>query len=181
VTICQALLGIAADRMFDPNRSKVPLFPDFFHWVGGATLSVSALINIGLGMDLWHSSSIVWVTFSVWVGVVATIFATYEALKLFPTFGPILGFGHGEKGHVELQESGLGKEGSEQPYELYNKKIWNMNPNVMIGALQILFLITGIVLMTLCSVYLGEGDDDDHLVSADSSSDEIWSSLSYIR
>lgn len=50
LTMIQPFIGLIADRLFDPNRSKVPA-QDQIHWWVGRLLLLLAIVNIFLGID----------------------------------------------------------------------------------------------------------------------------------
>jgi len=49
----QPIIGIMADKLFDPARKGTPIFPDKTHWVLGWGTLALALVNIGLGLDTY--------------------------------------------------------------------------------------------------------------------------------
>jgi hypothetical protein len=51
VTECQPFMGLLADRLFDPKRKKVPVFPDQVHWWIGRVVMVLAVVTIFLGIN----------------------------------------------------------------------------------------------------------------------------------
>jgi len=46
----QPILGFIADKMYDPNRKSIPVWPDKIHWLIGRYSYVAAAINILIGM-----------------------------------------------------------------------------------------------------------------------------------
>jgi hypothetical protein len=49
----QPIIGIMADKLFDPARKGTPIFPDKTHWILGWGSLALALVNIGLGLDAY--------------------------------------------------------------------------------------------------------------------------------
>jgi len=49
--ICQPFIGTLADRLFNPSRTKTPIFPDKVHWFIGWGVMALALVNIALGIN----------------------------------------------------------------------------------------------------------------------------------
>lgn len=48
----QPLLGVAADRLFNPSRSGVPFFPDQLHWWIGRLTHLLGVVNVLFGVWL---------------------------------------------------------------------------------------------------------------------------------
>jgi hypothetical protein len=55
LTIAQVVLGVAANRLWSPDRSGTPVFPDMVHWWLGRTLLVAGAGNCGWGIVLFAS------------------------------------------------------------------------------------------------------------------------------
>jgi len=57
LTILQPNLGVIIDRLYNPKRKYVPI-PDFIHHWIGRFVYVLAIVNIGLGLNLYCVTSI---------------------------------------------------------------------------------------------------------------------------
>ena len=51
-SLLQPVLGVLADRMFDPNRERTPFFPDILHWIVGYGIVLLSLFECYLGMAM---------------------------------------------------------------------------------------------------------------------------------
>lgn len=51
LTELQPFIGLLADRLFDPKRKKVPVFPDQVHWWVGRIAMLLAAVTIFLGIN----------------------------------------------------------------------------------------------------------------------------------
>lgn len=58
-TVVQPIIGAIADKMYDPARSKVPVWPDQIHWWIGRGTSLLALAAIFLGIWVYMPTSLV--------------------------------------------------------------------------------------------------------------------------
>ncbi|KAJ3026686.1 UNVERIFIED_CONTAM: hypothetical protein HDU68_005226 [Siphonaria sp. JEL0065] len=61
----QILLGVVADRLFDPARKSVSLW-DVLHWWLGRGAIIAASANIYLGLELVNASSALFIAYWVW-------------------------------------------------------------------------------------------------------------------
>jgi len=53
-SVITGVLGLVADRMYDPTRTKTPFFPDKLHWWVSRIVVLLGYINIILGIiDFW--------------------------------------------------------------------------------------------------------------------------------
>ncbi len=57
--VVQPIIGGIADKMYDPSRSKAPIWPDQIHWWIGRGTSVIALAAIFLGIREYMPDSLV--------------------------------------------------------------------------------------------------------------------------
>eukprot|EP01114_Cavostelium_apophysatum_P010197 TRINITY_DN2368_c0_g1_i2.p1 TRINITY_DN2368_c0_g1~~TRINITY_DN2368_c0_g1_i2.p1 ORF type:complete len:1022 (-),score=215.75 TRINITY_DN2368_c0_g1_i2:37-3102(-) len=72
--LIQPFLGILADRLYDPMRTSVPIWPDKIHWLVGRYAYVGAVLNVFLGM-IYLEVQVVWyVIFFVWIALVICIY-----------------------------------------------------------------------------------------------------------
>jgi len=53
----QPLIGFLADRFFNPERKRAPIFPDMTHWVLGWTALTLGLINVVLGLQTYGATN----------------------------------------------------------------------------------------------------------------------------
>lgn len=51
--ILQALLGMIADKMYDSERTSIPIFPDRIHQLNGILIFLLATVNVLLGIELY--------------------------------------------------------------------------------------------------------------------------------
>jgi uncharacterized membrane protein YhaH (DUF805 family) len=81
LTMAQPFIGLIADRLFDPSRSKVPA-QDQIHWWVGRLLLVLAIVNIFLGIDRLFINStgayIMYGLFAGWTGLTVAILIANE-------------------------------------------------------------------------------------------------------
>ena len=67
----QIVLGFVINRLFDPNRFRIP-FHDELHWYLGRCLVFLGCINIPLGLSLYSAtmepvSNALYVLFALWI------------------------------------------------------------------------------------------------------------------
>mmetsp|Transcript_6087 Transcript_6087/g.8496 ORF Transcript_6087/g.8496 Transcript_6087/m.8496 type:complete len:582 (+) Transcript_6087:109-1854(+) len=70
--ILQPILGVVADKMFDPNREKTPIFPDKIHWLFGWSSLILGLVNVFLGLVAYGSGTglkIAYLVYAILLGV----------------------------------------------------------------------------------------------------------------
>jgi len=82
IGLSQPIIGIVADKLFDPKRSKTPIFPDMTHWIlgwGGITLG---LINIILGLQQYALRLDLLYAYSVYFAIVVSFLIVFAILKL---------------------------------------------------------------------------------------------------
>lgn len=92
----QPIIGFLADKFFDPNRTKTPIFPDMTHWVLGWVSIILGLINIILGLQYYgNASHSVIVAYCV---IAAATFAFCVGFTIFRLIKPAEG-GHGGGDH----------------------------------------------------------------------------------
>ncbi|KAL7752432.1 hypothetical protein RI367_001966 [Sorochytrium milnesiophthora] len=53
---CQVVLGVVIDRLWTPDRARIPWW-DKLHWVLGYSLAIGTLVNVGLGHVLNGTST----------------------------------------------------------------------------------------------------------------------------
>jgi len=83
----QPVLGVIADRLFDPNRESAPIFPDKIHWVIGWLSLLLGLVNIPLGAFYFPSPQaglIATAAISAIVGGFLIIFAIQNLITKWP-------------------------------------------------------------------------------------------------
>jgi len=75
----QPIVGIISDQMYDPNRTKVPVWPDKVHWYIGRYSFVGAFFNCLLGM-IYYEVHYLW--FVLYVLDILFLIAFYHYLDL---------------------------------------------------------------------------------------------------
>jgi len=55
--ISQPVIGTVADKWFNPDRKRIPAFPDISHWVIGWVTICIALANIQIGLDAYGNAT----------------------------------------------------------------------------------------------------------------------------
>jgi len=78
--IAEPILGLVADRMYDPQRAYIPFFPDRLHWYIGRYSVAVAVLNVLLGMLYLQVEFYWWILFGLWILVFVTI---YHGLEYF--------------------------------------------------------------------------------------------------
>lgn len=86
----QPILGIIADRMFKPNRTGPPIFPDQVHWYVGRVLHIIGLFNIYLGLELIEAHFAVKTINFIWVGFLISVFVFKKQPKDKHAAAPVL-------------------------------------------------------------------------------------------
>lgn len=81
-SVFQGLVGWLADRKFDPNREKLPIFPDRTHQIIGYSLIALAAINIGLGMNVYGLSSNWFIAYGMWILTVILVWVCFTIFKV---------------------------------------------------------------------------------------------------
>jgi hypothetical protein len=69
VVFLNVIMGVVADRMFEPSRTKVPFFPDKVHWWLGRSIFGLAMATIILGMFRHQLATEVIVVFFIVIGL----------------------------------------------------------------------------------------------------------------
>ncbi|HEV7382450.1 MAG TPA: cytochrome b561 domain-containing protein [Dyadobacter sp.] len=81
LTMAQPFIGLIADRLFDPSRSKVPA-QDQIHWWVGRFLLIIAVVNIFLGIDrmfpISNGAYILYALFAAWTALSVAILIAQE-------------------------------------------------------------------------------------------------------
>jgi Eukaryotic cytochrome b561 len=77
LAVLQPVLGVWADKVYDPNRHAAPLFPDGFHALFGWLLYVGSQVTIVLGLILFLGSKYMqspwFIAAAVWIGLVFVV------------------------------------------------------------------------------------------------------------
>jgi len=82
-TIAQPFLGWLADKLWNPKRDKVPVFPDKLHWwLGYATIALSAAAII-TGIIIISGSYVYVAIYGTWMGIVTLVCAIGWLLRLY--------------------------------------------------------------------------------------------------
>lgn len=82
----QPILGTLADRLFDPNRERAPVFPDMIHWILGWLTLLIGLINIAFGLQYYGAIEPVQIAYWV-IGSLMVLF-----LVVFAIVSKVTGF-----------------------------------------------------------------------------------------
>ncbi|KAL6048429.1 hypothetical protein QOT17_018896 [Balamuthia mandrillaris] len=84
LTLIQPVIGVVADRLWFLERKKTPVVPDVLHrWLGRILLGL-AMINIGLGMDLYCvSRTVINLYIAYFVVVIVALMLPHEVIRLF--------------------------------------------------------------------------------------------------
>jgi len=82
IGLSQPIIGIIADKLFDPKRSSTPIFPDMTHWVLGWGSITLGLINIILGLQLYALRLDLLYAYSVYFAIVVSFLIVFALLKL---------------------------------------------------------------------------------------------------
>jgi hypothetical protein len=83
----QPILGIMADKMFNPDRTSTPIFPDIIHWIFGWSAYLLGYVNIILGMRLYGSTEGLVIAFGVCSGVIILFIASFTIFRLIKPAG----------------------------------------------------------------------------------------------
>lgn len=70
----QMILGVVADKLFDPARKQVPFFPDILHWIVGGIAWMLSLLNIYIGMVMMNIHVVLQALYVLWVVVLIALF-----------------------------------------------------------------------------------------------------------
>ncbi|KAJ3142574.1 Eukaryotic translation initiation factor 2D [Physocladia obscura] len=116
IIFAQITLGYAIDRLYEPDRMKIPWWDQLHHW-SGRTLFVLSLINIPLGILLYSTNGVdipspIWIIYTLWIIVLAATIAFLEGRRnLTEHGGPAVAIGGNNFGGHELGGGG-GSNGS---------------------------------------------------------------------
>jgi len=77
--IGQPILGYLADRLFDPHRDAVPIWPDKIHWWVGRLVMVAGVVNIFLGIEVLGIGKLYYCLFAAWLVILGIIFIVFQA------------------------------------------------------------------------------------------------------
>jgi len=78
--LLQPVIGFIADLKWNPNRTRVPIWPDKIHWYIGRYAYAGALLNMFLGMLYLGVNLAYYILFAIWLLVVVV---TYHFLELW--------------------------------------------------------------------------------------------------
>ena len=76
----QVALGWYADKKYDPQRMKTPLWPDKVHWYLGRFTILSAVVAIFLGMVALEISDVFIAVFAAWCGTFVIAFIVFQCV-----------------------------------------------------------------------------------------------------
>lgn len=81
LSFIQPILGVLADKLWSPVRTKVPTFPDKAHWWIGRVAILAGIFNNFFGLCEYQAHKAVWIVFGVWVGIydIAHIYAELQS------------------------------------------------------------------------------------------------------
>lgn len=77
--LSQSLLGILSDRLYNPNRTSIPLQDRIHHWFGRMVVVLS-WTNIPLGLvycdtvGFWEIRSVLYVLYGFWLLLIIVVF-----------------------------------------------------------------------------------------------------------
>jgi hypothetical protein len=78
-TELQPFVGLLADRLYDPGRKKVPVFPDQIHWWIGRITMLLAAVTIFLGINQYIPNVIIaFVLYGAYLGLCLAILIASE-------------------------------------------------------------------------------------------------------
>jgi len=83
LAVVQPVLGTFADKWFDPERGRPPLFPDLTHWIFGWVSILAGLTNIALGLVDYGASNAVLYAYIAFAGLVASFLLVFFLVKKF--------------------------------------------------------------------------------------------------
>jgi len=81
IGLSQPIIGIIADKLFDPKRTKTPIFPDMTHWILGWGSITLGLINIILGLQLYGRNDLL-DAYAVYFALVVPFLIIFAIVKL---------------------------------------------------------------------------------------------------
>jgi len=92
MSLAQPIIGVLADRLFDPNRDKVPIFPDKIHWVLGWVTIFCGMLNIAIGLG-YYSGTKKWVL-AIYIVLFIIYVCALVGYSVFRIFRPLDDIGH---------------------------------------------------------------------------------------
>jgi len=79
----QPIIGFIADKMFNPQRKSIPIFPDKTHWVLGWGSCLLGVVNVLLGLILFDASLELKVAYSVYAAILVIFLIVFGIYKYF--------------------------------------------------------------------------------------------------
>lgn len=76
--LVQVALGVYSVSSYDPDRKKVPIFPDMMHRFLGRSLFLLAIINVYFGIDRLGLAPPFRTAYFVWIGLLGSVFVSFE-------------------------------------------------------------------------------------------------------
>jgi len=70
LSFIQPFIGLAADKLFDPNRTHTPIFPDILHWIIGWSIIIMAIVQCFLGLAYLYASTVLFGLLGAWTGII---------------------------------------------------------------------------------------------------------------
>jgi len=83
LAVVQPVLGTFADKWFDPERGRPPLFPDLTHWIFGWVSILAGLANIALGLIDYGASTSVLYAYIALAAAIAAFLLVFFIVKKF--------------------------------------------------------------------------------------------------
>lgn len=68
------ILGIIADKKWNPERKSTPIFPDLTHWFVSYTAIILAFIAFFLGLALASAANFLYILVGIWVAIVCVLY-----------------------------------------------------------------------------------------------------------
>jgi len=87
IGVAQPIIGIIADKLFNPDRTRTPIFPDITHWILGWSSYLLAFVNIIFGMQLYGSTNALIAAFGIISGCVILFLAGFTVFRLIKPSG----------------------------------------------------------------------------------------------
>ena len=74
LTACTPVLGVLADLFWNPDRKKIPIFPDKLHWVFGYSCLLLAAVTLFTGLKIFRASELIFGLCGAWLGLIVIAF-----------------------------------------------------------------------------------------------------------
>ena len=74
LSLIQPIIGYLADKLWNPQRKFIPIWPDKIHWWFGHVIIAMATASVITGMILLKIKTVFIIIFSVWIGINVVIY-----------------------------------------------------------------------------------------------------------